>query len=192
MSSPEILCFLEPYLHWDLLPDGTIAYSDSSAYAIKLARAGGPVIDVLRRPIAPEAVTQPIRAAVIEEEIRKLERLYSAGDASAGRERPRPEMFDVRRKEIENREFCEEVPVVRGVRATGDSGLWIQRRGEEPWDDSGPIDVFGADQEYVGTFAAGAPGMPAAFAPDGLVAFWELDELDVPTIVVKRLPVEVR
>ncbi len=44
----------------------------------------------------------------------------------------------------------------------------------------------------MGTFAAGAPGMPAAFGPDGLVAFWELDELDVPTIVVKRLPEEVR
>ena len=29
--------FFEPGLHWDVLPDGTIAYSDSSAYAIKLA-----------------------------------------------------------------------------------------------------------------------------------------------------------
>ena len=61
-----------------------------------------------------------------------------------------------------------------------------------PGDDSGPIDVFGADREYVGTFAAGAPGMPATFGPDGLVAFWEMDEMDVPTIVVKRLPEEVR
>ena len=34
--------------------------------------------------------------------------------------------------------------------------------------------------------------MPDAFGPDGLVAFVELDELDVPTIVVKTLPAEVR
>ena len=101
-------------------------------------------------------------------------------------------MFDESRREIEDGKFFEEVPVVRGVRATWDGALWIQRRGEEPWDDSGPIDVFGADREYVGTFAAGAPGMPATFGPDGLVAFWEMDELDVPTIVVKRLPEEVR
>ena len=101
-------------------------------------------------------------------------------------------MFDESRREIEDGKFFEEVPVVRGVRATWDGALWIQRRGEEPWDDSGPIDVFGADREYVGTFPAGAPGMPATFGPDGLVAFWEMDEMDVPTIVVKRLPVEVR
>ena len=31
-----------------------------------------------------------------------------------------------------------------------------------------------------------------AFGPDGLVLYWETDELDVPTIVVKRLPAEVR
>ena len=72
MAEAIEVTFLEPYLHWDLLPDGTIAYSDSSAYAIKLARTGGPVIDVLRRPLAPEAVTQSIRSTVIEEEIRKL------------------------------------------------------------------------------------------------------------------------
>ena len=30
-----------------------------------------------------------------------------------------------------------EIPVVRGVRATWDGGLWVQRRGDEPWDDEG-------------------------------------------------------
>ena len=34
--------------------------------------------------------------------------------------------------------------------------------------------------------------MPAAFGPDGLVVYWEFDGLDVPTIVVKRLPEAVR
>ena len=31
-----------------------------------------------------------------------------------------------------------------------------------------------------------------AFGPDGLVAFVEIDELDVPMVIVKRLPDEVR
>ena len=183
--------FLDPELLWDILPDGTIAYCDSSAYAIKLARAGGPVIDVLRRPVAPEPVTPRIRSAVIAEEIR-IEREYVAEIASAGAEMSIREMLDESRRQIENGKFFEEVPVVRGVRATWDGGLWIRRRGAEPWDNEGPIDVFEADREYVGTLAAGAPGMPATFGPDGLVVFWEFDELDVPTIVVKRLPEEVR
>lgn len=183
--------FLEPELLWDILPDGTIAYSDSSAYAIKLARSGGEVIDVLGRPLPPEPVTQRIRSALIAEEIR-IERQYIAEIASQGGEMPIQEMFNESRRQIENGKFFAEVPVVRGLRATWEGGLWIQRRGEEPWSDEGPIDVFGADREYVGTLAAGAPGMPTAFGPGGLVAYWEFDEFDVPTIVVKRLPAEVR
>lgn len=182
--------FLEPDLLWDILPDGTIAYSDSSAYAINLARSGGPVIDVLRRQLHPEPVTQGIRSALIAEEIR-IERLYIEDIASQGGTMPIQEMFNESRRQIETGFFFPEVPVVRGLRATWEGGLWIQRRGEEPWDDEGPIDVFGADREYVGTFSAGASGMPTAFGPDGLVAYWEFDEFDVPTIVVKRLPEEV-
>jgi hypothetical protein len=34
--------------------------------------------------------------------------------------------------------------------------------------------------------------LPAAFGPEGLVAFIERDELDVPTVVVKRLPAVLR
>ena len=81
---------------------------------------------------------------------------------------------------------------MRGLRATWDGSFWVQRRGDDPWDDNGPIDVLGANGEYLGTFAPGEPGMPLAFGPDGLIAFVEHDELDVATIVVKRLPAEVR
>ena len=34
--------------------------------------------------------------------------------------------------------------------------------------------------------------MFAAFGPGGLVAYTEKDEFDVPTVVVKRVPPEVR
>ncbi|MXW16467.1 MAG: hypothetical protein F4X60_14785 [Gemmatimonadetes bacterium] len=183
--------FLEPDLLWDIMPGGTIAYCDSSAYAVKLVRSGGGVIDVVRRPLPPEPVTQRIRTALIAEEIR-IERLYVEEIASQGGTLPIQEMFNESRRQIENGEFFAEVPVVRGVRATWEGGLWVQRRGDEPWDDEGPIDVFGVDRGYVGTLAAGAPGMPAAFGPDGLVAFWEPGDLDVPEIVVRRLPAPLR
>jgi len=191
--------YFEPGFFWDLLPDGTIAWSDSSAYAVKLAKPGGEVIDVLTRPIPPEAVTRDIREGTIADAIRQMESEFEdqAADPELAQAREMmaammPDMMKTMREEAENREFYEEIPVVRGVRATWDGGLWIQRGGEEPWKDEGPIDVFGADRRYVGTFAAGSPEMPAAFGPDGLVAYWEFDEMDVPTIVVKRLPEGVR
>jgi len=34
--------------------------------------------------------------------------------------------------------------------------------------------------------------MPDAFGPNGLVAYWELDELDVPIVVVRRIPASLR
>ena len=187
--------YFEPGFHWDVLPDGMIAWSDSSAYAIKLATPEGEMIDMLRRPIAPETVTESIREGTVAHELLELEREFErlAGMARAGRgESMIPGAEDNRREETRNRGFFDEVPVVRGLRATWEGGLWIQRRGEEPWDDAGPIDVFSADREFVGTFPAGAPGMPAAFGPEGLVAYWEFDEMDVPVIVVRRLSPAVR
>ena len=52
--------------------------------------------------------------------------------------------------------------------------------------------VFGAIGRYVGTYATGATAMPSAFGPDGLAAFIETDDFDVPVVVVRRLPGAVR
>jgi hypothetical protein len=54
--------------------------------------------------------------------------------------------------------------------------------------DPGAIDVMTVEGQYGGTFSAGSLEMPAAFGPDGLAAWIERDEFDVPTIVVRRLP----
>jgi hypothetical protein len=53
---------------------------------------------------------------------------------------------------------------------------------------SGPIDVLTPTGQYQGTFAVGATEIPSSFGPDGLAAFVELDDFDVPTVVVRRLP----
>lgn len=189
--------FFEPGFHWDLLPDGRIAYSDSSAYAVKIIGPEGRVTDVLRRPIRPERVTQRIRSAMVEHDQRHREEARNHPRVAERRERIKSLMPGVmenitKRLQDQERDFWPEVPIVRGVRATWNGGLWIQRRGAEPWEDDGPIDVFRQDRTYAGTLPARAPGMPTAFGPDGLVVFWEFDQMDGPTIVVKRLPVEVR
>lgn len=69
--------------------------------------------------------------------------------------------------------------------------IWVRRRGEGPAGD-GPIDLLTADGRYLDPLPADATAMPRAFGPEGLVAFVERDELDVPTVVVKRLPPELR
>ena len=185
--------FFTPSVIWDVLPDGTIAYIDSTAYSISLVGADGQTRGVLERPLHPEAVTATIRSATVEYELKDLEEETMPAVAATFFSADRmEEMWKRMREDIENRPFFPEIPVLRGLRATWEGSLWVGRRGEEPWDDDGPIDVFGPDGRYLGTFAAGDPGMPNAFGPDGLVAFVERDELDVPSIVVKRLQTEVR
>ena len=182
--------YYEPDLLWDVLPDGTIAYSDSSAYAVRIVGADGAATGVLRRPHEPEAVDSRIRSRTIARALRNHERNLEGTSEDVLAQLPGlPGAF---REQIETRDFFAEVPIVRDLRATWEGALWIQRRGKEPWDDRGAIDVFDRDREYLGTFADGTTEMPDAFGPDGLVAFWELDELDVPIIVVRRLPTAVR
>ena len=142
--------------------------------------------DVLRRPLSPQAVSPRIRRATITYHLERFEQRRAETAPSTGMPFMAPDP-EGRRQRIRERGFYHEIPVVRGLKATWDGGLWIQRRGEDPWDDDGPIDVFSADREYLGTLPAGDPGMPVAFGPDGLVVHLERDELDVPTLVVSRL-----
>ena len=172
--------WFEPELLWDLLPDGGIVYSDSSSYRIRVTDPAGREIRTLTRPFAPKPVTRGVRSAMRDRSLARL----PEGDGG--------DMQAAVREQIRNRGFMDEIPVLSALRTTWDGALWIQRRGEEPWDEDGPIDVMRADGAYVGTFAAGATEVPDAFGPDGLVAFVERDELDIPSIVVRRIPVEVR
>ena len=95
----------------------------------------------------------------------------------------------------ENMRFFPEVPLIAAVRATWDGTLWVQRSTESGSDEPGLIDVIAPNGRYVGTLAPGTatlPDMPAAFGPDGLVAFIDTDALDVPVITVRRLPPGIR
>ena len=106
-----------------------------------------------------------------------------------------------------------EIPVIDDLRTTWTGSVWVRRTpdGGYPWEDhvagsllsglafstapapASAIDVISADGGYIGTFSPQAGAiMFAAFGPAGLVAYVETDELDVPTVVVKRVPPEVR
>ena len=182
--------YFSPRMLAGVLPDGSVAFSDSSAYAIRIARSGMGVWRILRRPLEPIPVTNRVIEA---EKQRRLMRLAqrSEGDLSRtfvnGQRVSPQESRRLYREMIENLVFFDEVSIVRGLATGWDGEIWVQRHGDEPDDDLGPIDVITMDGRYVGTHAAGAIEMPAAFGPDGLMAFIERDEFDVESVVVKRL-----
>ncbi|MYD12036.1 MAG: 6-bladed beta-propeller, partial [Gemmatimonadetes bacterium] len=72
----------EPEVRMGLLPDGGIVYSDSSAYALKVAAPdGGRLVRTITRPFDPEPVTERIE----EEYQRKMrERRAQSGGAPGG------------------------------------------------------------------------------------------------------------
>jgi len=168
-----------PRMSAGMLPDGSVAFSDSTAYVIRIARPGAGVVRVLTRPLQPVAVTGGMMEA---EKDRRRERLQGLD----------PGLREFERRHLANLRFSEEFPIVRELGTSWDGEVWVQGHGEEPTDDFGPIDVLTMDGRYVGTYAAGAIAMPAAFGPDGLVAFIETDELDVKTVAVRRLALRGR
>jgi hypothetical protein len=189
----------EPGLHSGVLPDGSLAYSDSTAYAIKIMGPDGALRRVLRRPLEPRATTRAIEDAERERRLAELEagggpqmRIVIGGPGGGA---PQPvsqeQIREMRRGQIEQLRFYPEIPVVMDL-ATGWTGkIWVQRRGRgvaEP----GPIDILTGAGEYLGSVAPEALALPRAFGPDGRVAFVERDELDVPRVVVRRLPPELR
>lgn len=194
---------LLPKFLFAALPGGGIAYSDSSAYAIHVVGADGGAELVLRRGLVPRQANQRVQEKYRQWRLKRLKEL-DGEDA---------DIAALLRGRVEQMSFYEEVPLLDGLRATWDGTLWVLRTPENdfPWEadetasvlsfgrdllqlDRAPaaIDVIDVDGRYVGTFPAGATAMPVAFGPGGLAAFVELDELDVPTVVVRRLPTEAR
>lgn len=185
----------EPEVLFDAIPEGGVAFSDSSAYAVKLTDASGAISRILRRPIRPLPVTERMQRAERE---RRLEQESGRQFTQRGGDPP-PEVqamidryLEAQRAGVENMQFHAEVPVIGAVRVTWDGSLWVERSTEPGTDGPGAIDVLAPDGRYVGTFPEGRLEMPGAFGPDGLVAFVETDEFDVPVITVRRLPREVR
>ena len=177
-------------LHWGVLPDGSVAFSDTTTYAVKIAAAAIGVRRVYARPIPPEPITDRFIRADQERRIRELEETPDedlGGATLDGVSLENPATVRRRRlRRIENLQYGDAVPVIRDLGTAWDGHIWVMRRGEQPTSD-GPIDVISPDGRYLGSYPAGATKMPAAFGPGGLVAFIERNEMDVETVVVKRV-----
>ncbi|MDE2652958.1 MAG: hypothetical protein OXI71_03995 [Gemmatimonadota bacterium] len=184
----------EPELLLDALPSGAIAFSDSSAYAIKVTDSSGEISRVIRRPIQPMPVTEAIRRAERE---RRLEATRNRPVTGSGEPNPAAlaminSFLAAQEAEVESMRFFPEVPVIESLRATWEGTLWVQRSTEPGAGEPGPIDLITPDGRYIGTIPQGRLAMPDAFGPGGLIAFIEKDEFDVPVITVRRIPAAIR
>lgn len=168
----------EPELLMGVLPTGDIVYSDSSTYAVNVtAGDSGVLLRTIVRPFRPERVSPEIEAEFNRKREETLRSAATGGGSysfSLGEAR-----------------FYPEIPVIQALSVTWEGRIWVMRRGDELLED-GPIDVLTADGEYVGTYRTGETRMPDAFGPDGLAAYIEFDEFEVASVVVRRLPAEVR
>lgn len=172
-----------------VLPNRMVAFSDSFAYAIKVASAEAGISTILTRPFPPEQVTERMKE-VERNRRRKTGDEFLRGFGIPGVDIAGSGIRERQLQRIDALEFFEEIPVIRYLMASWNGTIWVQRSGDEPYT-SGPIDVLSPDGRYLGSYPTGATGLPHAFGPGGLAAFVERDAFDVHTVVVKRLPGDV-
>ena len=188
------------------LADGAVALFNSRAYEIEIA---GPTPDVSRtlvRPVPPRPWTEQIKRAYLRYLEQGLREAAASGDGAAW-------MIGGIDKLLSNPDlsvFADQIPLIDGLETTWEGNIWVLRTPADGFPEMdfkaaltgpfrnvlppprrpGPIDVITPDGRYLGTLAESQ--MPVAFGPDGLTAYVELDGLDVSTVVVRRLPEEVR
>ena len=182
-----------------VFPDGRLAVADSTTYAVKIVAPGQGVIRTLHRPFTPREVTRRDRDAERE---RQLEQIAARTNSGSGGGRAYTsdgggggavaigagQVSAMLEDRVENMEFGETIPVLAGMTVDWTGRIWVERTGERVGED-GPIDLIDSDGHYVGSVAPDGFRIPDAFGPDGLAAFIESDEMDVPIVVVKRLQV---
>jgi hypothetical protein len=196
MSGPRIF---EPSLLLGVLPDGGLVVVDSSAYAVKLVDASGRERGRIVRPsLRPIEVTSRVEDRERQRRIDEIEsgegpqmRMVVRG---AGGQDMSPSQDQIRQMQIdriEGQEFYPEIPVIERLGVSREGTIWLRRSGEAG-PELGPIDLVRADGTYLGSLEAESITIPAAFGPDGRVAFITRDDFDVPSVTVRRLPAEIR
>ena len=167
----------EPRRDFDVLADGSLALIDSIGYRVKIIGPDGSVTATIERPIAPLPV---------DEEIREAERQRFRESRAAVLESGARNDIRIEQEGVEERTFADEVPVLWGLEVDWEDRIWVERRGPTGQGD-GPTDIVRPAGEYIGTLPSDGLRTPDAFGPDGLMAYIETDEMDVPTVRVVRL-----
>lgn len=190
---PPLRAF-EPRIHVAVLPNGSVAFADSTDYRIRLVDAGGSAVATATRAIEPHPVSDAERAREQERRLADLESgalqpptaVVMRSDGGGGSmSMGGPDWEEDERERIRSMDFWEEIPVIQRLAADWDGRLWVERAALPG--DQGPIDLVDSRGAYLGSIAPAGVRTPAAFGPGGLAAYIERDDFDVPFVRVVRL-----
>ena len=184
-SGPGMVAF-EPQLHLAVLPDGRLAVADSSTYRIRIHSPEGELLETVERPVTPLPVGDREREAERERRMQELQegggpqiQIAVGGPGGSTQSFDQTDMREMLEEQVRNLAFWPEIPVIRSLATDREGRLWVRREGA--------IDLLTPEGELLGTVPAGEFTLPNAFGPDGLVAWVEPDELEVPFVRVARL-----
>ena len=160
---------------------------DSVGYQIKILRSeDGSVRSILERAIQPLPVTEEMREAAREREgAGGGTRVIASGPAVSGAA-AEALSSTLTQSMVPEMAFATELPVISDLNVDHENRIWVSRSGDDGVS-PGPIDVLTPSGGYLGTLSADDFQVPDAFGPDGLMAYVELDELEVPFLRVVRL-----
>ena len=201
----------EGEFHFGPLPGGRVAYTDTTAYTIMVVGPEQGSDRVLVRPLPARVWDEGTERGYKEFGKRAVREAVDAG----GDQAELVGMFGGEQSLIQRIDATEHtgaIPHVAALETTWEGRIWVLRTPAAGFVETdfigtmataffsaptgltaagpGPIDVITPEGEYVGTLPESR--MPNAFGPDGLVAYVEVDEFDVPTVVVRRIPEAIR
>ena len=174
------------------LRDGRVVVADSIGYRIKILEGDGSILQTVDRPVVPIAVTPEIRVAERELQLARIEvdmlggsTITVSGTADVDPGALGTALLDAATQQIEGLVFPDEIPVIEQLAVDWSDRIWVRRAA--PPGEEGPIDVLTSDGRYVGTIAPGRFEIPAAFGPNDMVAYIEVDELGIQRVRVAVL-----
>ena len=165
--------------HWDMLSDGTLVVSDTSAYLLRLVSPAGRQIATLGTREAARRTSAADRARALA----RLEAEQKARQASQRNERFQTPA-ELWKKQRDATPFAAFVPRVSAVRVDAKDRIWVGISGEQT--DLERIDVYDRSGKLVAR-VANPPAMPAAFMGDDLAAFVTKDEFDAQVLRIVRI-----
>jgi hypothetical protein len=177
-----------PLALFGVLPDGNLALSFTTGYTMRIVDPQGRTLRYVQRPLRPRLTTEADRERARE---RRREAMQS-GDGvitiarGGGGGAPAPRVDRGRLEaQLQEMRFADTIRAIQGMRVAPSGTIWVERTPPELFG-RGPIDLVTPSGEYRGTLTGIA--LPDAISRGGLAAFIERDELDVPVVVVRRLP----
>ena len=182
---PGMLAFAPPLVA-AVLTDGRMAVVDSVGYQVRIVQDDGTVDAVLERPIEPIPVTPEMREAARQKQMTGGGTRFVATGPNMSSSEGEALSTLLMESMVSLMEYASKVPVIDDIAVDLEDRIWVSRTGGDGVS-RGPTDVLTADGDYLGTLAADEFRIPDAFGPAGLMAYIELDELDVPTVHVVRL-----